>query len=408
MTEATAAATPSTAEAAAATPSKAESTTRVDMMAEAREAQWSAATFLGPDAIRLIAPAKVNLFLAIGKRRPDGYHEATTVMHALALHDTLYMNAGDGGAEENADGVAPDGSVASGTATPADSDTVAFAGPARSIAVRIDMADKTGACAGIASGGAPTVPVKDNLVFKAIDALAREVDRVQPGSIDIRIEKCIPAQAGLGGGSSDAAAAILGAAHLWGLEPTEGLLHRVAASLGADVAFFLKGGCGFFTGVGERFERALQPMKHPVLLVKPASGVSTAQAYEAFDQDPAPVPAETLAQADDASIAEAVPLFNNLTPAAQRCLPELADIAAWLMSQPGVAASPFDGTQAASDTEAQPAADSPRVLLSGSGSALFAQCRSTDAALRLAAEAGKRGLWARATTFSSLRAALVG
>ena len=62
----------------------------MNLLAAAREAQWSAAAFMGPNTMKLVSPAKVNLLLAIGARREDGYHDADTIMHALALHDTLY------------------------------------------------------------------------------------------------------------------------------------------------------------------------------------------------------------------------------------------------------------------------------------------------------------------------------
>lgn len=72
----------------------------VNLLAAAREAQWSAAAFMGPNTMKLVSPAKVNLLLAIGARREDGYHDADTIMHALALHDTLYLCAEDISADE--------------------------------------------------------------------------------------------------------------------------------------------------------------------------------------------------------------------------------------------------------------------------------------------------------------------
>lgn len=370
---------------------------RVDMMAEAREAQWDAAALLGAGAIRLVAPAKVNLFLGVGSPRGDGYHDVTTVMHALALHDNLYMSCAGG------DEAVVGGDVPGAGGAPATKDAqgaVAMAGPAGSVAVRIEVADKTGACAtggaglgdaalaGVSAAGVADLPVMDNLAFKAIDALAHEIGYAEPCQIGLRIEKAIPAQAGLGGGSADAAAALVGAAHFWGVEVSGRTLERVASSLGADVAFFLKGGCGLFSGVGERFERLLEPMKGSVLLVRPLAGVSTKEAYAAFDRDPQPVPSELIARANDAVHATEVPLFNNLTSAAESCLPALGETIQWLKAQTGMGEG--------------------KVLLSGSGSAVFALCDNADAAMRLAAEAGKRGLWARATTFSSLRATMIG
>lgn len=336
----------------------------VDMLAEAREAQWSALSFMGEDAIKLVAPAKVNLFLGVGERRPDGYHEVLNVMHALALHDNIYMCCRD------VEGVCQETS-ASG----------ASAGPEGNLAVSIEMVDKTQMLAAPGSRTPIGIPVEDNLVFKAIDMLARELGIGRRQEVSVRIEKHVPMQAGLGGGSADAAAALVGMAHFWGLAESGGTLHEVASRLGADVAFFLEGGCSMFTGVGEVFERRIEPMKDALVLVRPDVGVSTAECYAAFDADPVPVPAELAAKAEDADAASEVPLFNNLAPAACSIAPQLAEVAEWLE-----------------------AAGSDRVLLSGSGSATYAIVGSYSEAARIAGEANSRGWWARATSFSSLRA----
>lgn len=378
----------------------------VDMLAEAREAQWTALSFMGEDAIKLVAPAKVNLFLGVGPRRDDGYHEVLNVMHALALHDNIYISCrdadgeaaggeaagaagGEGGpataAAANAAGreggpaTAVAGNAAGGDAPCA----CAFAGPAANLAVRIEMVDKTQMLAAPGARGAIDVPVRDNIVFKAIDLLARKLDVVRAQRIDVRIEKHVPMQAGLGGGSADAAAALVGMAHFWGLADGGRTLHTAASQLGADVAFFLKGGCGLFTGKGDAFERTIAPMKQALVLVRPNAGVSTAECYAAFDARPVEVPAELAAQAEDADRAEGVPLFNNLAPAAYSIMPELAEVAAWLAAE-----CPGD----------------PRVLLSGSGSATYAVVDTYAEAARIAGAANARGWWARATSFSSLRA----
>ena len=112
--------------------------------------------------------------------------------------------------------------------------------------------------------------------------------------------------------------------------------------------------------------------------------MSTAAAYAAFDEAPVPVEetlAESVLAARDAS---ALGLFNNLAPAAESLMPELAQIRTWLESLPGVES----------------------VLLSGSGSATFAVCRDFSAACQIAAQARTRGYWSRTTAFSSLRAAV--
>jgi 4-diphosphocytidyl-2-C-methyl-D-erythritol kinase len=174
------------------------------------------------------APAKVNLALVVGPRRADGRHEVLTLLDRLALADTV--------------------------------------GVRRAAETRVT--------------GFPD----DTIVRAALDALAR-VAGGEP-RFEVRIEKRIPVAAGLGGGSSDAAAALALANDLLGspLGPDE--LHAVAASLGADVPFFLRGGSQLGTGDGTSLEPVSLPRDHVVLLVL-ASGAtksSTADVYAAFDR----------------------------------------------------------------------------------------------------------------------------
>ena len=190
---------------------------------------------------------------------------------------------------------------------------------------------------------------------------------------------------GLGGGSSDAAAALLGAAHLWGVPADDPRIEEAARSLGADVAFFLHGGCACFTGVGDAFDHALAPMNGNVVLVKPEGGVSTAAAYRAFDEHPTAISEADREAALEAQRAADVPLRNNLVPVSEHLLPALVDIRLWASER----------------------ADVQRVLMSGSGSAVFMQCATFADAGRVAAEARMRGWWARATMFGSARAAVV-
>lgn len=339
----------------------------VNLLAAAREAQWSAGTFMGPNTMKLVSPAKVNLLLAIGARREDGYHDADTVMHALALHDTLYLRTEDISADELAKRVADSKSRVD----------AAVGGPAENLLVTIDLSDRTGQDLEIAAA--------DNLAFKAADRLAREMGRDLPEAIQLRIEKHIPAQGGLGGGSSNAAAVLVGLAKAWGVPADDDRVAEVARSLGADVAFFLHGGCALLDGVGEVLRRALEPSRQAVVLVKPAGGVSTAAAYQRFDEDPAPVSAEVLQRDRSATKADEVLLANNLAPAAEALLPELSDIRVWLAEQAG------EGN----------------VLLSGSGSATFALADTFAEASRVATAATARGWWARPTSLSGLRAAIV-
>ena len=337
----------------------------VSLLAAARDAQWSPTTFLGPGSLKLVSPAKVNLLLAIGAARADGYHEARTIMHALALHDTMYVAASPATADEIA---------AAATAARPDA---AVGGPADNLLVCIDLSDRTGQDL--------VVPAADNLVFKAADALARALGREEAQRVAVRIEKQIPAQGGLGGGSSNAAAMLVALAQLWGVSADDDRVVAVARSLGADVAFFLQGGCAQLGGTGDALERALVPSRQAMVLVKPAAGVSTAEAYRRFDEQPTPVQPAVLDAACAAADAANVPLANNLAPAAEALLPELAQVRAWLADQVGAE----------------------KVLLCGSGAATFALVDTFEAASALAVAASKQGWWARPTSLSGLRAAIV-
>lgn len=317
----------------------------IDLIDAARAAQSNGRTSR-EGWMKVIAPAKVNLFLDVGARREDGYHEVESIMHVLNLHDVLYLRR---------------------------SDELPGSG------LTIEVACRT-------FGGIEPLAVssEDNLVSKAFRLLAKRCGRMVDEKLRVIIEKHIPAQAGLGGGSSDAAAALVGSACLWGIAPDDPRVEEVARSLGADVAFFLRGGCARFTGAGETFARSLTPLGTPVVLVKPQGGVSTVEAYRAFDEDPQPVPSAQRAVALAASRAADVPLCNNLTKAAQLLLPELSEVHAWIAGREGV-----EG-----------------FLMSGSGSAVFVVCRDVASACNLAAASRTRGWWARMTSFGSVRATL--
>src|SRR6185295_19579582 len=102
----------------------------------------------------------------------------------------------------------------------------------------------------------------------------------------IRLEKCIPAKAGLGGASSNAAVSLLALARLWQIEATISELHEIAAKLGADVPFFLLGGCVQATGTGTTLSphgNASEPVRQYLTVITPNAGISTAAAYNALD-----------------------------------------------------------------------------------------------------------------------------
>lgn len=183
-----------------------------------------------PRTLILHAPAKVNLILEVQGRRPDGYHALKTVMHALELADTLRFSENSGG-------------------------------------LRLVCSH-------------PQVPTDErNLVYQAAIRLARRAG-ITP-RVTIRLTKRIPVAAGLGGGSSDAATALLGLARWWRLGPRAPLA-RLARELGSDVPFFLNGGCALGTGRGERLTPWPSAPGLWLVLVNPGFPVSTAEVYRNF------------------------------------------------------------------------------------------------------------------------------
>ncbi len=183
----------------------------------------------GPVSIR--AHAKINLDLRVLGMRPDGFHELRTVFQALRLHDTLECVPRDG-----------------------------------PFAIECDTA------------GVPLDAT--NLVWRAADALWRALRRTGPArDAMVRLHKRIPLRAGLGGGSADAAAALVGLARAWrvGLRPTQ--LTDVAATLGADVPFFLSGGTALGLGRGDEIYPLADLPRHWVVLLVPGFGVSASDAY---------------------------------------------------------------------------------------------------------------------------------
>ncbi len=309
---------------------------KVDIIAEAyRQAKTTQAS-----SWRMYsAPAKVNLYLEVGSRQPDGYHPVDTVLHSLALHDTLAIRS----CKKDAGGL------------------------------EVDLQCKT--APGIDD---IAIPTKDNLVYKACHALYEACAIQESYHIDLVLTKQIPAQSGLGGGSSDAAAALLAAADVFGISKDDPRLVSTAQQLGCDVPFFLKGGCAHYTGRGDVFVRALAPLQSPLVIVRPQEGVSTGQAYAAFDQGAYVIDPSERRKMQLLADAQDVPLCNNLCEVASQLNPEIHRILEQLSQ----------GSQ-------HPA------LVSGSGSACYVLCGSYDEASARAREARKMGWWARVSFLSS-------
>lgn len=277
------------------------------------------------------AHAKVNLDLRVLGTRPDGYHELRTVFQAIELHDSLVCTD--------------------------------RAGP-------FTLRCRT-----------PGVPLDDtNLVWRAAAALWKALGRPgEPRDTTIAIQKAIPVESGLGGGSADAAAALHALARLWGGAPIT-LLREVASGIGADVPFFLAGGTALGLGRGEEIYPLVDLPPHWVVIVRPPFGVSTAEAYAWYDEDRVaglreprelqvlPVPWPT----------RAAQMINDLEPPVLRRHPEIGPLRTALKEAGAVAAA-----------------------MSGSGSAVFGLFRGragASRALRPLSKGGSRALLTRTLT----------
>jgi 4-diphosphocytidyl-2-C-methyl-D-erythritol kinase len=183
--------------------------------------------------VRIPAFAKINLRLDILGKRADGFHELRTIFQSISLHDELRLRASRGG----------------------------------EISLRIE-------------GNQPlsSEPAKKNLVYRAVVALRREL-KIR-GGVEIELKKMIPAGRGLGGGSSDAAAALLGYLRLTGKKLPSARLLQIAASLGADVPFFLHGGRALGVSKGDEIYPLPDIPKLHILIVSPKEiHIPTPDAY---------------------------------------------------------------------------------------------------------------------------------
>lgn len=297
---------------------------------------------------KIISPAKVNLVLAVGEKQESGFHEVQTIMHSLALHDTLSMRRFDD--EGLGDG----------------------------LQVMLK-------CESSFTIDPLLIKAEENIAYKAVVELAKALGRTQDETIEMILNKVIPAEAGLGGGSSNAAAALVGAATLWGVGMEDERVQEVASRLGADVSFFLKGGCARLSGKGDVFEAQLEPRSGFVLLVRPDAGVSTGKAYAAFDEDPVLPSSEYLSSIAALDAAADVSLYNNLEKAACSVTPVVAQVLEW----------------------GRAAAGEENVVLCGSGSAVCCIFDSYQAACEASVEARKHEWWTRVTSFSPLGAAIM-
>lgn len=186
--------------------------------------------------LSIAAYAKINLGLEVLHKRPDGYHEINTIFTRVSLHDTITIEPGS---------------------------------------------DVSVQCLQL-----PDLNEHDNIVWKAAIALKQRFS-VQSGA-KITIHKHIPSGAGLGGGSSDAASAILALRKHWNLNCSAAELHEIATSLGADVPFFLGSTDAAATGIGEVLSPLVLGVPLSALLVFPGISVSTPRAYSLLHRDSTP------------------------------------------------------------------------------------------------------------------------
>ncbi len=273
-------------------------------------------------AATVFAPAyaKINLTLAVLGRRADGYHRLASVMQTISLHDTLRLRLA--------------------SADRFDCDIAALATP-------------------------------DNLVTRAAEALRAEVGRPDLAA-EIELHKAVPAQAGLGGGSSDAATTLVALNALWGLGLSLARLESLAARLGSDTPYLIHGGTARIEGRGEVVEPLPDAEPLWLVLVKPPVDISTPTIFRAL------TPADYGDAADTEAVIAAIragrplpfdQLTNTLERGVLRAYPEVLGVRELLLN---VGAS--------------------LVIMSGSGPSLFAPYRTLGEAASLAERARAHGL----------------
>jgi len=286
------------------------------------------------------APAKLNLALAVSTQIVDQRHLLNSVFTTIDLADRLVFNYDARGRR----------------------------------AIDIKMTYTPGLYK-------VSIPKHKNIVYQAVQAFEKSCGTPLRGRLFIEVIKQIPTQAGLGGGSSDAAATLLAMQQIVGIKPSDDQLLHIAASLGSDVGFFLQGGCAWMTDHGQIRQQSLYLPTLDVVLVKPELGLSTALVYAEFHNSDEPAAdiaalAAAMSAAGDENAASftrkiAPLLSNNLTAAAVRLAPPVGQIIGDLSRQPGIITAQLTGT----------------------GSAVFGLADSRDSASRAAAHFRQQGFW---------------
>jgi 4-diphosphocytidyl-2-C-methyl-D-erythritol kinase len=297
------------------------------------------------NTVEILTPAKLNLFLEVLAKRSDGYHEIETLISAIGVYDSLiFTPSSEGGIELNCRwGIGLSKSRPS-VLRPAEL-------PREPI-----------------YGEIPAGP--QNLVWRALE-LIRSAAKIERGA-ETQLIKRVPAAAGLGGGSSDAAAALVAANVGWDLDWPRERLQELAAEIGSDVPFFLTRGAAISRGRGEKMDEVRARRLHTVV-VRPPVGIGTAQVYRACQ----PADKATQVQAIQTAIATGNParvgrlMVNRLQSAAERVTPWIQEL------QDCFAKENVLGHQ-----------------MSGSGSSYFGLSPSARSARRVAARLRARGMGA--------------
>jgi 4-diphosphocytidyl-2-C-methyl-D-erythritol kinase len=236
--------------------------------------------------MKLLAPAKINLYLRILGRRPDGYHDIETLMVPVSLADDLILQPGDRPGVEL---------ICDQAAVP------------------------TGA---------------DNLIVRAANLFCEVTGH--DCCFKIQLTKRIPMGAGLGGGSSDAATVLKGLNVLTGSRLSIEIMEQIAAKIGSDVAWFIRGVPAICRGRGELIEQAAPAPEWPLLLIKPPFGVPTPWAYKAWGDLGRTSPHR--------QHVDSIEIFNDLEAPVFRKFVMLPAIKSWLLNQGGVRGAAMSGS----------------------------------------------------------------
>lgn len=284
-----------------------------------------------PPPVTVRVPAKINLHLAVGDNREDGYHELSTVFQALSLTDEVTVAASDEAGLE------------------------------------------------VQGEYARSVPTgESNLAWRAVRALAEHAGRSdQVAGVRVSIRKDIPVSGGMAGGSADAAATLVGLASLWRLEIGRDELATVAATVGSDVPFVLQGGTALGTGRGEQVVPVLSRHTFHWVVAFDSRGLSTPKVYAELDR--------LRAAGKQGRIGEVEPVLEALASGDPRQLALLLgnDLQAAAVSlRPGLRRTLRAGVDAGALAG----------VVSGSGPTCAFLCQDADAAVRAAAELAGAGV----------------